>query len=224
MSFKKNIILGLFLSVFSFSLMADEIDDLLDNKEGLSAEELTEKINQKRNELWQKYLEEKKMKDTPKVSDEGQVSNGLSQGEQDIQVKGQPPFDYNQGSNVLKQQNRYACIVIGNIKGGSIDQKTNYTLHSDSLGAFQLNLVIDSAEDLGYINDGTGTPYLRVKPNVFQRNLTFVNGNELFDTWIIDTKNKKAMFSQLKTGADFGNSMKSMTGDLISFKFSKDCK
>lgn len=221
--FKIKVITGIFLAAFSTATFADEIDDLLENKEGLPAEELQEKISAKRNELWKQYLKEKEDKEKTIVNKDGQVENGLTEGEQALQPKGQSPSDYTEGMESLQTQKRFACIKIGNVRGVSLSDKMQFAPVIDGLGDYQLIFAIDNTSDFVYLNDGTNKPFMRIKPNIFQRNITLINGNELLDSWVLDTQNRKAMFSQIKSGADLGNSIKSMTGDIVSFNLLDDC-
>lgn len=221
--FKVKIIAGVLLSLISTVTFADEIDDLLENKDGLPAEELQAKINEKRNELWKQYLKEKEDKEKTTVNKEGQINNGLTNGEQELQPKGQSPSDYTEGMDTLQAQKRFACIKISNVKGVSISDKMQFAPVIDGLGDYQLIFAIDNTSDFVYLNDGTNKPFMRIKPNIFQRNITLINGNELLDSWVLDTRNRKAMFSQIKSGPDIGNSIKSMTGDVVSFNLSDDC-
>lgn len=220
----KKISILFLASLFSFSVCANEIDDLLENKEGLTNEELQQKIAQKRNELWQNYLVEKEKREAPVVNNEGQVSNGLSQEDQGAQ---QPqsvlPNDYEDKSNKFNTIGRFACVEVSGVKGASIQEQGNYVANIDSLGNYKLIFAIDNQEGNVYLNDGTNIPFVRVKPNIFQRNISLEGGNELVDNWVIDAVNKKALFSQIKTGADIKNAVKAMTGDITSFKLSDDC-
>lgn len=220
---KKKVILGLFLGAFSLSAFSDEIDTLLENKDKLPPAELQKKISEKKAELWRKYLEEKENKEKLVVNQDGQIENGLTTSEQQLQNKGLPPSNYSEETQNLSPKARFACIDVVNVKGVSLSNKTQFSPVLESLGEYRLIFAIDNETDMVYLNDGTNKPFVRLKNNIFQRNISLMSQNDILDTWVIDPENKKAMFSQIKIGNSIGSAVKSMEGDLARFYISNDC-
>lgn len=118
---------------------------------------------------------------------------------------------------------KFTCLVVSNVKGDQITDKTNYSSVSDSIDG-SITFAIENTDSKAYLNDGVDQPFTRVKANVLQRDMNFMNKNDVIEMWTFDVYNKKALYTQVKQGQDIGNSVKAMTGDVSKIYLSDACK
>lgn len=203
--------------------------DKVDPKDLNQAEQDIEK---KKMELWKEYLRAKEESEAkkdgvivsqgkanvqPSTSDVNNTENKTSEASESNKINTE-----DNGEDKSVSGKRFTCVVVSNIKGAQINEKRNFEIHEDSIP----KTVVFAIENQGravYINDGMNFPFLRFKPNILQRYIPFMEKNEIVETWIFDPAGKKALFSQLKTGEDIGNSGKTMVGDISNMVLSDDC-
>lgn len=184
-------------------------------------------VEKRKMELWKEYLRAKEETDAKK--------NGIIVSEKDPATVKQQTKDALQPdtSSVSNSDNnaqsedkssapRFTCIIVSNIKGAQLNEKNNFDLVPDSIDKDVVFAIENSGRSV-YVNDGMSYPFLRIKPNIIQRYIPFMEKNDVVETWVFDPKNKKAIFSQIKTGEDIGNSSKTMIGDISNMILSNDC-
>lgn len=183
-------------------------------------------VEKKKMELWKEYLrakEETEAKKNGVIVSQGNAKVEPSTPEKNSteESKVETPTE-NDNSESSITGKRFTCVVVSNVKGAQLNEKRNFELHEDSMPK-SLVFAIENQDRTVYVNDGMNFPFLRFKPNILQRYIPFMEKNEIVETWIFDPESKKALFSQLKTGEDIGNSGKMMVGDISKMTLSDDC-